>query len=117
MMVSYTRARAEALGVQLAIGWMQRAERIVLVAGGTLIAAWFDSDAFLGGTMVLCGVTSGATALYRGWVAYRALAPSREHGDDRRVVARVLAFARGAVDRARRTPGGDAARSVDVIDA
>ena len=44
MMVSYTRARAEGLGVELAGGVMQRAERIVLVAGGTLIAAWYGGD-------------------------------------------------------------------------
>ena len=45
MMVSYTRARAEGLGVALSGGMMQRAERIVLVAGGTLIAAWYGADA------------------------------------------------------------------------
>jgi len=44
MMVSYTRARAEGLGVTLSGGVMQRAERIVLVAGGTLIAAWYGGD-------------------------------------------------------------------------
>ena len=38
MMVSYTRARAEGLGFQASGGIMQRAERIVLVARGTLIA-------------------------------------------------------------------------------
>ena len=32
MMVSYTRARAEGLGVDCSVGWMQRPERILLVA-------------------------------------------------------------------------------------
>jgi CDP-diacylglycerol--glycerol-3-phosphate 3-phosphatidyltransferase len=32
MMVSYTRARAEGLGVDCSVGWMQRPERILLIA-------------------------------------------------------------------------------------
>jgi CDP-diacylglycerol--glycerol-3-phosphate 3-phosphatidyltransferase len=31
-MVSYTRARAEGLGVDCSVGWMQRPERILLIA-------------------------------------------------------------------------------------
>ena len=61
MMVSYTRARAEGLGIDLAGGIKQRAERIVMVAGGTMIAAWYyidDTDTaatVLGVTMLLTG--------------------------------------------------------------
>ena len=84
MMVSYTRARAESLGVDLASGMMQRAERIVLVVGGTLVAAWYGADpdpisgasaasTILGFTMVLTGVLSSATALSRWVAAYRSL--------------------------------------------
>ena len=72
MMVSYTRARAEGLGVELPGGVMQRAERIVVVAGGTLIAAWFgiataSAATILGVTMLVCGIASIATALGR-WI-------------------------------------------------
>jgi len=82
MMVSYTRARAEGLGVSLSGGVMQRAERIVLVAGGTLIAAWYGGDLdtaslvepIIGVTMLTCGVASTATAINRWVVAYRELA-------------------------------------------
>ena len=80
IMVSYTRARAEALGVRLANGVMQRAERIVVITGGTLVAAWvglLDADAItpiLGITMLVCGVASTATAINRFVVAYRVLA-------------------------------------------
>jgi CDP-diacylglycerol---glycerol-3-phosphate 3-phosphatidyltransferase len=82
MMVSYTRARAEGLGVTLSGGVMQRAERIVLVAGGTLIAAWYGGDLdtvalaepIIGVTMLICGVASTATAVNRCVVAYRELA-------------------------------------------
>lgn len=81
MMVSYTRARAESLGVALSGGVMQRAERIVLVASGSLIAAWYGADAdgagvaeqILGVTMAICGAASTATAIGRWVVAYRAL--------------------------------------------
>ncbi|HEY4239824.1 MAG TPA: CDP-alcohol phosphatidyltransferase family protein [Kofleriaceae bacterium] len=82
MMVSYTRARAEGLGVELSGGMMQRAERIVLVAGGTLVAAWYGADPddaalamnIVGVVMLICTVASGATAIGRWIAAYRALA-------------------------------------------
>ena len=81
MMVSYTRARAEGLGVALSGGVMQRAERIVLVASGTLIAAWYGGDVdtasliepIIGVTMLVCGVASTGTAINRWVVAYREL--------------------------------------------
>lgn len=81
MMVSYTRARAESLGVTLSGGVMQRAERIALVVTGSLIAAWYGADAdtsalmdpILGVTMGICGVASTATAISRWVTAYRVL--------------------------------------------
>lgn len=82
MMVSYTRARAESLGVVLSGGVMQRAERIVLVVAGSMIAAWYGADPessaliepILGVTMGICGVASTATAISRWITAYRVLA-------------------------------------------
>ncbi len=84
MMVSYTRARAEGLGIELSGGLMQRAERIVLVASGTFMAAWVECAdptgtdpmiaQILGGTMLVCGLLSTGTALNRGVVAHRTLA-------------------------------------------
>ncbi|WP_210522099.1 DUF4833 domain-containing protein [Hymenobacter terricola] len=47
MMVSYTRARAEGLGVQSKGGLMQRPERVVLLGGSALACG--ISSAFLGG--------------------------------------------------------------------
>ncbi|HEY0194783.1 MAG TPA: CDP-alcohol phosphatidyltransferase family protein [Kofleriaceae bacterium] len=81
MMVSYTRARGEGLGLELAGGVMQRAERILLVVVGTLVAAWCggaDDTAYLvqpvlGGTMLICGVASSATAIHRWILGYREL--------------------------------------------
>jgi len=37
IMVSYTRARAEGLGIDCKVGWMQRPERIVLLIIGSLL--------------------------------------------------------------------------------
>lgn len=82
MMVSYTRARAEGLKIDLRGGLMQRAERIFVVCVGTLIAAWYgatpdgaeQSIAILGGTMLLTAIASTATAVSRWVVAYRLLA-------------------------------------------
>jgi CDP-diacylglycerol---glycerol-3-phosphate 3-phosphatidyltransferase len=77
MMVSYTRARAEGLGIQLSGGMMQRAERIVLVSGGTLIATWYGTTSevapILGSTMLICTLSTGATAINRWIMAFREL--------------------------------------------
>ncbi|NIW38120.1 MAG: CDP-alcohol phosphatidyltransferase family protein, partial [Gemmatimonadetes bacterium] len=42
LMVSYTRARAEALGLDCRVGLMQRAERVVLIGAASLFfgLAW-----------------------------------------------------------------------------
>jgi phosphatidylglycerophosphate synthase len=84
MMVSYTRARAEGLKVELSGGMMQRAERIFVTVSGTLLAAWYTlspdpetavhGNAILGGTMLLLAVTSTATAINRWIMAYKVLA-------------------------------------------
>jgi CDP-diacylglycerol--glycerol-3-phosphate 3-phosphatidyltransferase len=91
MMVSYTRARSEGLGVSIDGGMMQRAERIVVIALGTLAASWFAVDPgtqyyaelALGTSMLVCGSLSTLTAIGR-WVAgYKALAA----GDDAKAPA------------------------------
>jgi phosphatidylglycerophosphate synthase len=87
MMVSYTRARGEGLGLSLDGGTMQRAERIVLVALGALVAAWLEaapsSDAWgepaLGIALCAVGGASIFTAVGRWIRGYRALA-AREEG-------------------------------------
>ncbi len=80
-MVSYTRARAEGLGLNLRGGAMQRAERVVLTCVGTLIAAWYATEPttayvvepLLGTVMVVLALASTATAVSRWIQAYRAL--------------------------------------------
>ncbi len=82
MMVSYTRARAEGLGIELSGGMMQRAERIVLVVGGTFGAVLYGSveaaPAIVGITMLITAATSTATAINRWILAFRILAKRHE---------------------------------------
>jgi len=61
LMVSYTRARAEGLGLALKTGLMARPERVLLLAGGLLIggAGW------LVWTLLLLAVTSVFTSAQR----------------------------------------------------
>ena len=79
MLVSYTRARGEALGVSCRGGVMQRAERLVLLALAALLdsaitarLAWRPGT-LLGWTVALIGVGSLGTAMYRTAAIARAL--------------------------------------------
>ena len=78
MMVSYTRARAEGLGIELSGGMMQRAERILLVVGGTFGAVLYGNveaaAQIIGITMLITAATSAATAINRWIHAFRVLA-------------------------------------------
>lgn len=75
LMVSYTRARGESLGIKLDGGAMQRAERICLVSIGTLVTAWFDAVkdtqeygiVVIGVALALTGLLASGTAMGR-WV-------------------------------------------------
>jgi CDP-diacylglycerol--glycerol-3-phosphate 3-phosphatidyltransferase len=65
-MVSYTRARAEGLGIECKIGVMQRAERMVLLLLGTLLGIAFDIfDPLMTGILLLIAVVSNFTAMQR----------------------------------------------------
>jgi CDP-diacylglycerol--glycerol-3-phosphate 3-phosphatidyltransferase len=71
LMISYTRARAEALGLDCKVGLMQRAERVVLLGG----AALFFGDAWDGlvlkGVIVVLAVLTNLTAFQRIVWVYR----------------------------------------------
>lgn len=71
-LVSYTRARAEALGIDAKVGVMQRPERIVLLSApqaffGLAIHGWV-----LMAIMVLLAVTAWITAVQRIIFVYKA---------------------------------------------
>ncbi|RLC69604.1 MAG: CDP-alcohol phosphatidyltransferase family protein [Chloroflexi bacterium] len=63
MAVSYTRARAEGLGMELRVGLLTRSERIILLALG-LILSWFCSQALLVVLWILA-IGTNLTAIHR----------------------------------------------------
>jgi CDP-diacylglycerol--glycerol-3-phosphate 3-phosphatidyltransferase len=65
-MVSYTRARAEGLGVDCRVGIMQRAERLVLLFGGTFIGLVFKIfDPAMTAVLAFIALASNVTAVQR----------------------------------------------------
>jgi len=65
-MVSYTRARAEGLGVECRVGPMQRAERFVLLFVGTVAGIVFGAlDPVLVAVVAVIAVVSHFTAVQR----------------------------------------------------
>lgn len=78
MMVSYTRARAEGLGVRCEIGWLQRPERFVLLGFGSIFSS--IATHLLGGdqtvlvtTVAVLAVLANVTAAQRIVYVSRAL--------------------------------------------
>jgi CDP-diacylglycerol--glycerol-3-phosphate 3-phosphatidyltransferase len=78
LLVSYTRARGESLGVVCKIGVMQRAERILLLGFGpildpTLCATFgWEQGGVLLGILLLIAVGSMGTAVFRTiWISRR----------------------------------------------
>jgi CDP-diacylglycerol--glycerol-3-phosphate 3-phosphatidyltransferase len=63
-LVSYTRARAEALGLQCKVGLMSRPERVVLLVVGLLFAGYFVLDVVLAVMAILTSWTVVTRILY-----------------------------------------------------
>src|SRR6059058_5488808 len=71
-MVSYTRARAESLGIDAKVGLMQRPERVVLLSAPQAFFGLFWSGWVLMGIVVLLSVTAWITAVQRIAFVYHA---------------------------------------------
>jgi len=75
MMVSYVRARAEGLGIECKIGFMQRPERVVVTAAGIIATGIvgitqapgdsFNPDVIAVGAMIIIAVFANITAFAR----------------------------------------------------
>lgn len=70
-LVSYTRARAEGLGLDCRVGIAQRAERVIGIAIPTLIWGAGPRGGVLLGIMLVLAVLSGVTVLQRVRYVYR----------------------------------------------
>ncbi len=65
-MVSYTRARAEGLGIECRVGIMQRAERLVLLASGAVLGSLFRVfDPAMIAVLTIIAAVSNITAFQR----------------------------------------------------
>jgi CDP-diacylglycerol--glycerol-3-phosphate 3-phosphatidyltransferase len=76
LMISYTRARAEALGIECSIGLMQRAERVLLIGLAALIFGEANAGVVLKGVLVGLAVLTNLTVIQRIWWVYRNTRPS-----------------------------------------
>jgi archaetidylinositol phosphate synthase len=80
MLVSYSRARAEAAGIKMeSVGLAERAERMLILAAAS-IAAFFWLPALNWG-IILLAVLSNLTVLQRGLHVYKSLKKKEENKD------------------------------------
>ena len=70
ILVSYSRARAEAAGLKMeSVGFAERAERMLILVGASFAAFfWFPSLAY---GIIILALLSNVTVLQRGFYAYR----------------------------------------------
>jgi CDP-diacylglycerol--glycerol-3-phosphate 3-phosphatidyltransferase len=78
LMVSYTRAKAEALGIDCRVGLMQRAERILLLGGSSLFFGSWERGAVLTWVMLAMAVLTNLTAIYRIYWVSRHLTATQQ---------------------------------------
>jgi CDP-diacylglycerol---glycerol-3-phosphate 3-phosphatidyltransferase len=71
-LISYTRARAEALGIDAKVGLMQRPERVILLSAPQAFFGLFWGGWVLMGIVVLLTVTAWITAVQRIDFVYKA---------------------------------------------
>ena len=73
LMVSYTKARAEALGLECTGGLMQRPERIVLLGGGSLLFGLMWEGKVISIVIIVVALLTNVTAIQRiVWVQRHA---------------------------------------------
>lgn len=83
-LVSYTRARAEGVGLEAKVGMAQRAERIVLLALPTLLFGAGPDGWLLLGILIVLTIISWVTVFQRIWHVYDVTKEDRESAIDNR---------------------------------
>lgn len=74
MLVSYSRARAEAVGVNMeSIGIAERAERIIILTAASLAAIFWSAHIVINAGMILLAALTNLTVLQRSLHVYRKL--------------------------------------------
>lgn len=81
LMVSYTRARAEGLGLDCKVGLMQRPERIVLIGFAALLFGTMWNGLVLKAVLILMAVLTNFTAIQRiVWIYRHTRQPATRSG-------------------------------------
>ncbi|MFQ5889042.1 MAG: CDP-alcohol phosphatidyltransferase family protein [Gemmatimonadota bacterium] len=75
IMISYTRARAEALAIDCTVGLMQRAERVILIGTAALLFGEEGQGIVLKVVIVSLAILTNFTVLQRIWWVYRHTRP------------------------------------------
>jgi archaetidylinositol phosphate synthase len=74
LLVSYTRARAEAAGIKMeTVGFAERAERIIILALASIIAFFWQPVTVMTGSIILLAILSNLTVIQRSLYAYNEL--------------------------------------------
>jgi archaetidylinositol phosphate synthase len=74
LLVSYTRARAEATGIKMeTVGLAERAERIIILATATVTAAFWQPRTAMNAGIILLAVLSNLTVLQRSLHVYKKM--------------------------------------------
>ena len=80
LMISYTRARAEALGVPCTVGLMQRPERVLLIGSSALFFGEMNQGIVLKVVIIVLAILTNLTVLQRILWVYRHTRPSKLDG-------------------------------------
>lgn len=75
LMISYTRARAEALGINCTVGLMQRAERVILIGLAALAFGEDGNGIVLKVVIYVLAVLTNLTVIQRIWWVWRNTRP------------------------------------------
>ncbi|MGM9705727.1 MAG: CDP-alcohol phosphatidyltransferase family protein [Prevotella sp.] len=78
IMVSYARARAEGLGIECKVGFMQRPERVVVTSLGAIVCGLTSELCALTVAMVLIAVCANITAFWRVAHCHKVLTKKQE---------------------------------------
>lgn len=74
LLVSYSRARAEAAGIKMeTIGLAERAERILIIAIATLIAYFWQPTTIINASIILLAILTNLTVIQRSTYTYKKL--------------------------------------------
>ena len=73
VMVSYVRARAEGLGIECKVGFMQRPERVVVTAVTAVVSGITAELWWMAGGMILIAILANITACWRILHCYKEL--------------------------------------------